>query len=87
MSRAQAQGLQAEVDKARAELAEAALNLSYTRIPAPAEGRVTRKSVEPGAYVQVGQPLMALVPSEVWVVANYKETQLNADAGGSGRGD
>ena len=52
------------------------LNLSYTKIYAPVDGHVTRKNVEPGAYVQVGQPLLALVEPDVWVVANFKETQL-----------
>lgn len=53
-----------------------ALDLSYTRIAAPCAGRVTRKAVEPGDYVQVGQSLLALVPTNVWIVANFKETQL-----------
>jgi membrane fusion protein (multidrug efflux system) len=53
------------------------LNLSYTKISAPADGRVTKKSVEIGNQVQTGQPLMAVVPlDDVYVVANYKETQL-----------
>jgi membrane fusion protein (multidrug efflux system) len=53
------------------------LNLSYTKIYAPADGRVTKKSVEIGNQVQAGQPLMAVVPlDDVYVVANYKETQL-----------
>lgn len=52
------------------------LNLSYTKIYAPQAGYVTNKSVEKGAYVQVGQPLLVLVPSNVWVVANFKENQL-----------
>jgi membrane fusion protein (multidrug efflux system) len=53
------------------------LNLSYTKISAPADGRVTKKSVEIGNQVQAGQPLMAVVPlDDVYVVANYKETQL-----------
>jgi membrane fusion protein (multidrug efflux system) len=52
------------------------LDLSYTRIAAPMDGRVARKSVEAGSYVQVGQQLMAVVPHQVWVVANFKETQL-----------
>jgi membrane fusion protein (multidrug efflux system) len=67
---------QAQIDKARAEVEMARLNLSYTKIYAPADGHVASKSVEPGAYVQVGQPLLTIVPAEVWVVANFKETQL-----------
>lgn len=66
----------ADVDKARAEVAQARLNLSYTRINAPADGFVTKKAIEPGAFVQVGQSLMAIVPRTVWVTANFKETQL-----------
>ncbi len=52
------------------------LDLSYTHIVAPCDGRVTRKAVEPGDYVQVGQSLLALVPTNVWIAANFKETQL-----------
>jgi len=74
---------QAAADAAAADLAESEaalrqteLDLSYTKITAPEDGRVTRKSVEAGAYVQVGQAMLALVPHESWVVANFKETQL-----------
>ncbi len=66
----------AQVDKARASKDQAELQLSYTKIISPSEGRVTKKSVEVGAYLQTGQALMAIVPSERWVVANFKETQL-----------
>ncbi len=71
----------AEVFKARALLAEkkadaAALDLSYTRITAPEAGKVTKKNAEIRAYVQTGQPLLAIVTDEVWVLANFKETQL-----------
>lgn len=60
-----------------ASLAAAELNLSYTKIQAPADGHVTKKSVEEGNQIQAGQPLMAVVPlDDIWVVANYKETQL-----------
>jgi membrane fusion protein (multidrug efflux system) len=71
LDRAFAQSHQAVVD---VDLAK--LNLSYTSIVAPADGRVTRKAVEPGDYIQMGQRLMAIVPSNIWVVANFKETQL-----------
>ena len=66
----------ADVEAARAALRNAELDLSYTRIRAPESGRVTRRAVEAGAYVQVGQALLAIVPAHVWVVANFKETQL-----------
>ncbi len=73
---AQASAAEAEVDLAQADLRQAELQASYTKVTAPAAGRVTNKSVEPGNYVQVGQPLFALVPRKVWVTANFKETQL-----------
>lgn len=74
--RAQALRARADVDRAAAELEQSALQLSYTKITAPVDGHVTRKTVEQGAFVQTGQMLMALVSSEVWVTANFKETQL-----------
>ena len=56
---------------------EADLGLEYTTIRAPLRGRVTKKTVEVGQVVQPGQPLLAVVSLEdVWIVANYKETQL-----------
>jgi membrane fusion protein (multidrug efflux system) len=67
---------EAELRSAQAALTAAQLDLSYTRITAPAAGHVTRKTVLPGTYVQPGQALMAVVGLEVWVEANYKETQL-----------
>jgi membrane fusion protein (multidrug efflux system) len=75
-AQAEVQRRQAETKQAEAGLHESELQLSYTRIVAPASGRITNKSVEPGDYVKEGRTLMALVPSEVWVVANFKETQL-----------
>ena len=62
--------------QAEAQLRQAQLQLSYTRIFAPFDGRVTKKSVEPGNYIQPGQTLFSLVPPEVWVIANFKETEL-----------
>jgi membrane fusion protein (multidrug efflux system) len=56
--------------------AQTQVQLSYTKIFAPFAGRVTKKNVEPGNYVQPGQTLFSLVPPDVWVVANFKETQL-----------
>lgn len=61
---------------ARAKLKQAKLQVSYTKIASPVDGIVTRKSVEPGTYVQPGEPLMAVVPPEKWVIANFKETQI-----------
>jgi membrane fusion protein (multidrug efflux system) len=62
--------------EAQTNVASARLDLSYTKIFAPCDGRVTRKAVEPGNYIQVGQQLMSIVPPEIWVVANFKESQL-----------
>jgi membrane fusion protein (multidrug efflux system) len=62
--------------QSQAGVQSAQLDLSYTKILAPSDGRVTRKSVEPGDYVQTGQMLFSIVPSDVWVVANFKESQL-----------
>jgi membrane fusion protein (multidrug efflux system) len=62
--------------QAAAELENAELQLSHTIIKAPVSGRIGRKSVEAGQRVQIGQPLMAVVEDQPWVVANFKETQL-----------
>jgi len=67
---------QAAVAQAAAALEDAKLQLSYTIITAPVSGRIGRKSVEAGQRVQIGQPLMAVVEDQPWVVANFKETQL-----------
>ena len=75
-ARAQVGAAKAEVAQAEAELGQAQLQQSYSKITAPETGRVTNKSIEPGGYVQVGQPLFAIVPPAVWVTANFKETQL-----------
>ena len=67
----------AEIEQAEATVRQAELDLSYTKVYAPEDGRVTRKTVEQGALLQPGQALFALVPAEMWVLANFKETQLN----------
>jgi membrane fusion protein, multidrug efflux system len=61
---------------AAAQVTQARLNLSYTVIRAPQAGHITNKTVALGNYVQVGQALTALVPDQVWVTANYKETEI-----------
>jgi membrane fusion protein (multidrug efflux system) len=66
----------ATVQQAEAKLRQAELNLSYTQVAAPEDGRVTRRVVEQGAYIQPGQALMAIVPRRYWVIANFKEIQL-----------
>lgn len=77
ITRAQAQSADARVQLAKANLDQARLNLEYTTIKAPVAGIVSKKSAESGQVVQAGQPLMAIIPStDIWVTANFKETQL-----------
>ena len=63
-------------NEAQTNVVAARIDFSYTKIFAPSDGRVTRKAVEAGDYVQTGQTLLSIVPNEVWVVANFKESQL-----------
>jgi len=77
IQRARADQAAALVAQSQAQLDQAKLNLSYTKIVAPQAGIVTRKSVEVGQNVSVGQNLMTLVSlDDVWITANFKETQL-----------
>ena len=72
----QQEGAAADIAQLEAAVRQADLQLSYTKIIATEDGRITRKSVERGSYLQVGQAIAALVPADVWVTANFKETQL-----------
>jgi membrane fusion protein, multidrug efflux system len=74
---AEAGSVMAQSKEAGTEVGTASLNLSYTKIFAPGDGLVTRKQVEVGDYLQAGQQIMSLVPTNVWVVANFKESQLD----------
>lgn len=77
VSSANAASARAAVEQAQANLNTAQLNLDYTTIVAPEDGTVTNKTVEVGEIVQPGQGLLLLVPlNDVWVTANFKETQL-----------
>jgi len=70
---------QPAIKEAKARLEQARLNLGYTRITAKISGYITKRQVEVGNWVQPGQPLMIVVPLEhpqLWIQANYKETQL-----------
>jgi membrane fusion protein (multidrug efflux system) len=68
---------QARVEQAKAILAQAELNLQYTVVKAPVRGVVSKKGVNPGQVIQPGQALLSLVQTdEVWITANFKETQL-----------
>jgi membrane fusion protein (multidrug efflux system) len=74
---AQVRQLEAQVALARAQLDQAALNLSWTRVTAPQDGWITKRNVELGNYVQAGQSVLSLVTPEIWVTANFKESQLD----------
>ncbi len=68
--------LVAKIGQSDADVQTAQLNQSYTEVRAPEDGRVTRKSVEPGNYLQAGQTILSLIPAKIWVTANFKENQL-----------
>jgi len=64
------------VAQARAQLQTAELNLSYTEVRAPFDGYVTKRNVQNGTLVQAGSALCSIVSPDIWVVANFKESQL-----------
>jgi len=67
---------QSQVEQAQAQLNTANLNLSYTEVRAPYDGFVTKRNVQVGTLVQAGSSLFSLVSPDVWIVANFKESQL-----------
>ncbi len=73
---AQLESARASLRQAQAQLDQANLNLQYTRVTAAQSGRVAKLSAAVGTFVTAGQSLMMFVPDEIWIVANYKETQL-----------
>jgi len=76
-TKARASAAEAKAQQMRAALAQAELNLKYTTVTAPVRGVVSKKGVNVGQVVSAGQPLFAIVQlDDVWVTANYKETQL-----------
>jgi len=78
VTRARAASAEARVAQATAALQQAEFNLQYTEVKAPIRGYVTKKAVQPGQVIAPGQPLCAIVAlDDVWIVANFKETQLN----------
>ena len=68
---------EASVKQAEANLAQAEVNLSYTELRAPQDGRVTRRNVERGNFASAGQQVMYIVTDDLWVTANFKESQLD----------
>jgi membrane fusion protein, multidrug efflux system len=77
LAKAQVEQLEAQVKVAQAQLEQAEVNLSYTELRAPQDGWVTRRNVNLGTYLEAGQQIFSLVTPEVWVTANFKETQLD----------
>ena len=75
-ARANVTAAEGDYQKAQADTRKAQVNLEHCRILAPADGRIAGKAVDAGAYVTPANPLFQLVPTQVWVVANFKETQL-----------
>jgi len=67
---------EAQVAQAEANLAQAEVNLSYTELRAPQDGTITRRNVDLGTFIQAGQQVFYIVTPDVWVTANFKETQL-----------
>jgi membrane fusion protein (multidrug efflux system) len=77
ISKAQNRAAEAKIRQAEADIHNARLQLSYTSILAPVAGIVSQKSIQPGQYVQPGQLILSIVPlNDVWVIANFKETEL-----------
>jgi membrane fusion protein (multidrug efflux system) len=77
VSQSQAEAAESQIGAAQAAVDQAEQELSYTKIVAPEDGYVTKKTIEEGQLVQVGTPMMALsLSDDIWVVANFKETQL-----------
>ncbi len=75
-AKAKKEEIEAGIKKLQAQIEQDELNLSYTKIYAPQDGKITHRTVEEGNYVQVAQPLFAIAKNDVWVVANFKETQV-----------
>jgi membrane fusion protein (multidrug efflux system) len=68
--------LKGQVEQAQGRLDQANLNLSWTRVKAPQDGWITKRNVEAGNYITAGQQIFSIVAPEVWITANFKESQL-----------
>jgi membrane fusion protein (multidrug efflux system) len=73
---AQIRGAEAQIKVLKAQLSQAEINFGYTHITAPVDGTIAQRSVALGNYVTPGGQMMAIVPLQIWVTANFKETQL-----------
>jgi membrane fusion protein (multidrug efflux system) len=69
--------LKGQVEQAQAKLDQALLNLSWTVVAAPQDGWITQRNVEMGNYVTAGQQIISMVAPEVWITANFKESELD----------
>ena len=69
--------LKGQVEQAQAKLDQALLNLSWTVVAAPQDGWITKRNVETGNYVTAGQQIFSIVTPEVWITANFKESELD----------
>ena len=81
-SQQQVDQLQGQAEQAQAQLDNAELNLEFTVVRAAQDGWVTRRNVDTGNYVTSGTQIMSLVTPDLWVTANYKETELDGMVGG-----
>jgi membrane fusion protein (multidrug efflux system) len=73
---AQIESAKAQIKVLDAQIANAKLQLSYAQVTAPVSGHIAQRSVAPGNYVTPGLQMMAIIPDQLWVTANFKETQL-----------
>ncbi len=73
---AQVGQLKGQVEQAQARLDQANLNLSWAEVKAPQDGWITKRNVEVGNYITSGQQILSIVAPEVWITANFKESQL-----------
>ena len=73
---AQAKGAEAQLNSLKAKVAQSRISVGYTRIVSPISGHVAQRNTAVGNYVTPGQQMMAIVPLQIWVTANFKETQL-----------
>ena len=75
-AQAHVEQLRGEAKRAQGDLDQAKLNVGWCDVTAPQDGWITKRGVEKGDYIQVGQQLFSIVSPEVWITANFKETQL-----------
>jgi membrane fusion protein (multidrug efflux system) len=73
---AQVAGAQAQIKALQAQVEQARISVGYTRVTAPVAGHIAQRNAAPGNYISPGEQAMAIVPLQIWVTANFKETQL-----------